>query len=88
MSAPLAGKFQDHYKVLTVDVKSDSETISKAYGRLAQKYHPRNADTGDQENGFSVQHDSTYESQARQAGHLHCTALLLGYRSPTGWGST
>ena len=49
MSAPLAGKFQDHYKVLTVDAKSDSETISNAYGRLAQKYHPRNAETGDQE---------------------------------------
>jgi len=48
MSAPLAGKFQDHYKVLDVDAKSDSETIAKAYGRLAQKYHPRNAETGDQ----------------------------------------
>jgi hypothetical protein len=48
MSAPIAGKFQDHYKVLDIDAKSDSETISKAYGRLAQKYHPRNAETGDQ----------------------------------------
>lgn len=48
MSAPLAGKFQDHYKVLEIDAKSDSDTIAQAYGRLAQKYHPRNADTGDQ----------------------------------------
>jgi hypothetical protein len=48
MSAPLAGKFQDHYKVLDLDAKSDSETIAKAYGKLAQKYHPRNPETGDQ----------------------------------------
>jgi hypothetical protein len=48
MSAPIAGKFQDHYKVLDIDAKSDSETIAKAYGKLAQKYHPRNAETGDQ----------------------------------------
>jgi len=48
MSAPIAGKFQDHYKVLDIDAKSDAETIAKAYGKLAQKYHPRNAETGDQ----------------------------------------
>lgn len=48
MSAPIAGKFQDHYKVLDINPKSDSETIAQAYGRLAKKYHPRNAETGDQ----------------------------------------
>lgn len=48
MSAPLAGKFQDHYKVLEIDAKSDLETIHQVYGKLAQKYHPRNAQTGDQ----------------------------------------
>ena len=48
MSAPAAGKFQDHYKVLEIDAKSDADTIQQAYGKLAQKYHPRNAETGDQ----------------------------------------
>ena len=48
MSAPLAGKFQDHYKVLEVEPKSNLETIHHAYGKLAEKYHPRNAKTGDQ----------------------------------------
>ena len=47
MSAPLAGKFQDHYKVLGIDAKSNLETIHQAYGKLAEKYHPRNDKTGD-----------------------------------------
>jgi curved DNA-binding protein len=49
MSAPLAGKFQDHYVVLGIDPKSDSETIQRAYAKLAQKYHPNNAATGNAE---------------------------------------
>jgi curved DNA-binding protein CbpA len=49
MSAPLAGKFQDHYEVLAVDPKTDLETIQSVYGGLAQKYHPNNIETGDQE---------------------------------------
>ncbi len=49
MSAPLAGKFQDHYKVLEIDPKSNLEAIQQAYGKLAQKYHPRNTQTGDQD---------------------------------------
>jgi hypothetical protein len=48
VSAPLAGKFQDHYKVLDIEAKSDLEKIHQAYGKLAQLYHPRNAKTGDQ----------------------------------------
>jgi hypothetical protein len=48
MSAPLAGKFQDHYKVLEVDPKASLDTIHQAYGKLTEKYHPRNAKTGDQ----------------------------------------
>jgi len=47
MSSPIAGKFQDHYKVLEVDPKSNAETIQQAYAKLAQKYHPRNAQTAD-----------------------------------------
>src|SRR6202167_4914579 len=46
MSAPLAGKFQDHYTVLGIEPKSDSETIQRAYAKLAQKYRPSNAMTG------------------------------------------
>jgi curved DNA-binding protein CbpA len=48
MSAPLAGKFQDHYKVLNVDSKATLDTIHQAYGKLAEKHHPRNPATGDQ----------------------------------------
>jgi curved DNA-binding protein CbpA len=49
MSAPLAGKFQDHYAVLGIDPKADSDTIQKAYAKLAQRYFPNNADTGNAE---------------------------------------
>ena len=49
MSTPLTGKFQDHYEVLGIEPRSDSVTLQKAYAELAQKYHPNNPDTGDQE---------------------------------------
>jgi curved DNA-binding protein len=49
MSAPLAGKFQDHYAILEIDTKSDSETIQKSYAKLAQKYYPNNSATGNPE---------------------------------------
>ena len=48
MSSSAAGKFQDHYAVLGLDPKSDSESIQKAYTKLAQKFHP-NSDTPDKE---------------------------------------
>lgn len=38
---------QDHYAILGVDPQSVSETIQRAYSKLAQKYNSRNADTGD-----------------------------------------
>lgn len=49
MSAPTNGKFQDHYDVLGIDPKADSDTIQHAYSELAQKFHPANPTTGDQE---------------------------------------
>ena len=49
MSTPLAGKFQDHYDVLGIDPRSDSETLQNAYAELARKFHPNNPATGDQE---------------------------------------
>ncbi len=47
MSSSVSGKFQDYYIVLGIEPRSDSETIQNAYTRLAQKYHPSNAETGD-----------------------------------------
>ena len=49
MSAPLAGKFQDHYEVLSIDPKADAETIQQAYAELAKKFHPGNPASGDPE---------------------------------------
>lgn len=49
MSAPAAGKYQDHYAVLDIDPKADSDTIQAAYAKLAQRYHPKNSATGDAE---------------------------------------
>jgi len=49
MSAPLAGKFQDHYEVLGIDPKADAETVQKAYAELAKKFHPGNPVSGDAE---------------------------------------
>ena len=47
MSAPLAGKFQDHYEVLEVDPRAEAETIQRAYASLAQKYRPEDPAGGD-----------------------------------------
>ena len=49
MSTPLAGKFQDHYDVLGIEPRADSETLQNAYAELARKYHPNNLETGDQD---------------------------------------
>jgi curved DNA-binding protein CbpA len=38
MSAPLAGKFVDHYVILGVDPGADNETIQTAYMKLQEKY--------------------------------------------------
>jgi curved DNA-binding protein CbpA len=47
MSAPLAGKFQDHYITLGVDPGADTETIQIAYLKLIEKYGPENGQTAD-----------------------------------------
>lgn len=49
MSSASAGKFQDHYVVLGIEPKSDTEVIHAAYADLAKKYHPNNTLTGDKE---------------------------------------
>jgi hypothetical protein len=47
MSGSVSGKFQDHYALLGVDVRADSETIQAAYSKLAEKYNPNTRGTGD-----------------------------------------
>ncbi|MBM3813534.1 MAG: hypothetical protein FJW20_18070 [Acidimicrobiia bacterium] len=47
MSAPLAGKFQDHYQVLGIEPDADAEAIGQAYETLSAMYHPRNPATAD-----------------------------------------
>ena len=49
MSASVAGKFQDHYVVLGLEVNALLEEIQRAHGELAQQYHPDNLETGDPE---------------------------------------
>jgi curved DNA-binding protein len=46
MSAPLAGKFSDHYEVLGIDPKADAAQIKATYEALAKKYSPTNPITG------------------------------------------
>ena len=54
MSAPVAGKFQDHYAILGVDPKANSDTIQAAYAKLAQRYNKANAETGNPDKFDSV----------------------------------
>jgi curved DNA-binding protein CbpA len=54
MSAPLAGKFQDHYTILGVDPRATLEAIQIAYARLEQKYNLKTAGSGDQDKLDSV----------------------------------
>jgi hypothetical protein len=49
MSAPLAGKFQDHYAVLGIDPKSNNDVIRAAYTAAVAKYKPRGGETPDRE---------------------------------------
>jgi len=49
MSAPLAGRFQDHYKVLGGDPKGEIESITHAWTPLVKKFRPENPDNGDDE---------------------------------------
>jgi curved DNA-binding protein CbpA len=38
MSAPAAGKFQDHYEVLGIDPKADDDAIRAAHAELSRKH--------------------------------------------------
>ena len=69
MSAPLAGKFQDHYHVLGVEPSADSDTIQREYVKLAGRFHPKNKDTGDAEKFDAVNqaYEVLADPVARQA---------------------
>jgi curved DNA-binding protein CbpA len=49
MSAPLAGKFQDHYVLLGVEPSAELSAIQLAHAALSQKYDLSNLETGDAE---------------------------------------
>lgn len=69
MSAPLAGKFQDHYAVLGIESTAGSDEVHRAYSQLAQKFHPNNKDTADPEKFAAVNqaYEVLMDPAARQA---------------------
>jgi curved DNA-binding protein CbpA len=77
MSAPLAGKFQDHYAVLEIDPKSDLDAVQKVYAKLSQKYHPDTPNTGNKDKfdavnlAYEVLSDTTLRFQFDQLKGLN-----------------
>jgi hypothetical protein len=67
MSAPAAGKFQDHYVVLDIDPKSNNDIIQRAYTSLASKYNPRGGAFPDQEkfDAISLAYEVLIDPSAR-----------------------
>jgi hypothetical protein len=47
---PLTDSKPDYYDILQLSPKADPETIHRVYRLLAQRYHPDNQETGEQEN--------------------------------------
>ena len=48
MSAPVAGKFQDHYVVLNVSPNAQFEQIEIAHERLSRLHHPQDGEAPDE----------------------------------------
>lgn len=48
MSSASAGKFQDHYDVLGLEVRAEPETIHRAYEKFAKLFHPTTGAAADQ----------------------------------------
>jgi curved DNA-binding protein CbpA len=65
MSSARPQQYHDHYAVLGVDPKADSETIARAYQSLAQRFHPSNRETGDKDKFAYV--NEAYETLANPA---------------------
>ena len=55
MSAPVAGKFQDHYAVLNVSPNAQFEEIEVAHERLASLYDPQQGEDPNEEKYEAVQ---------------------------------
>lgn len=49
MSAPAAGKFQDHYAILEIDPKASREDVEAACQRLLRRYDPGQGEQPDRE---------------------------------------
>ena len=49
MSAPVAGKFQDHYAILNLSPNAQFEQIEIAHQRLSNLYHPQDGEEPDEE---------------------------------------
>ena len=49
--------FFDHYEILQLDPNADADTIERVYRLLAKRYHPDNADSGD-EDAFRQVHEA------------------------------
>src|SRR5713226_6404638 len=69
MSSPLAGKFQDHYEVLGVEVNAPLEEIQRVHDELTQQYHPDNLNTGNQEmfDAVSLAYEVLSQPELRKA---------------------
>ena len=80
-------KKRDYYEVLGVDKKASKDEISKAYRKLALKYHPdRNPGDKESENKFKeateayeVLNDSDKRMQYDQFGHMGPEAGFGGF---------
>ena len=46
---PAAASLVDHYEMLQLNSKADPDTIHRVYRILAQRFHPDNAETGDEQ---------------------------------------
>ncbi|MBI4892285.1 MAG: DnaJ domain-containing protein [Acidobacteria bacterium] len=68
-ASPSNGKFQDHYSILGVETTADSDKIHKAYTTLAERYHPRNSDTRNQEKyeAVTLAYEVLSDPEARRA---------------------
>jgi molecular chaperone DnaJ len=83
----MAEKKRDYYEVLGVDKSADKDKISKAYRKLALKYHPdRNPDDKSAEKKFKeateayeVLTDPEKKMQYDQFGHVGAEAGFGGY---------
>lgn len=79
-------KYQDYYKSLGVDKKASKEEISKAYKKLARKYHPdvnKNSDAEDQFKKISEAYEVLKDEKKRKQYDMFGSNTNAGNAS--GW---